>query len=113
MDLSFNIGKVTKDELADLDAWDLKFLYKLFYKEIYGLYLSFPDELMSEAFNEFSWPICVPGIMLNEILFNSGKFDMSRWKYADKPLDVTMLVGSWSGRLDTQLYCESASKLGC
>lgn len=86
-DLGLNIGHVPKDELADLSVWDLKHLYSSFYLNAYGIYLGFPDELMPEAPDNFAWPVCVPGIISNEVAFQSGKIDIPRWKHTDDPLD--------------------------
>lgn len=90
-DLGLNIGKVGKDELADLTVWDLKKLYSLFYLETYGLYLHFPDELLvPEASDEFSWPVCIPGIISNEISFSGGKNVPPHWKWTENSLDAVL-----------------------
>ena len=88
--LGLNIGHVPKDELTDLSVWDLKHLYQLFYLNAFGLYLEFPDELMSEASDDFAWPVCVPGIISNEVAFQSGKLDIPRWKYTNDSLDTVI-----------------------
>ena len=88
--LGLNIGKVSKDELARLSVWDLKHLYQLFYLDNFGLFLGFPDELMPEAPDEFSWPVCVPGIISSEIAFRGVKFNLPPWKWTDKPLDQVL-----------------------
>jgi len=88
--LGLNIGHVPKDEVADLSVWDMKHLHQLFYLNAFGLYLGFPDELMPEASDEFAWPICVPGIISNEVAFQSGKIDISRWKHTNDSLDSIM-----------------------
>jgi len=90
LDLGLNIGKVSKQELAGLSVWNLKHLYELFYQQVFGLYVSFPDELMPEASNDFAWPACVPGIISSEISFNGGKLNMPRWKWTDKILDAVL-----------------------
>lgn len=89
-DLGLNIGKVKKAELADLSVWDLKKLYSLFYQQVFGLYLDFPDELMPEASDEFAWPVCVPGIISAEASFSGGKLNFPRWKCTDKVLDSVL-----------------------
>jgi hypothetical protein len=86
-----DIGKVTEEQMAKLSVWDMKNLYGLFYEQVFGLHVSFPDELMPEAPDEFAWPICIPGIMSNEAAYHSGKSDMPKRKYnTDKPLDSIM-----------------------
>jgi len=90
VDFGLNIGKITKEELAALSIWDLKNLYRPFYRNAFGLYLEFPDELVPEAPDEFGWPVCVPGIISNETAFQSGKLDLPRWKWTNEPLDAVM-----------------------
>jgi len=87
---NLNVGKVSKQELVQLSAWDLKNLYPFFYQAAFGLFLDFPDELMPEGTEEFSWPFCIPGIISNEVAFQNGKLNIPRWKYMDKPLDAVM-----------------------
>jgi hypothetical protein len=89
-DLGLNIGKVGKDELADLTGWDIKKLYSLFYIEVYGSYLHFPDELIPEASDEFSWLSCVSGFISNEVSFSGGKNVPPHWKWTDRSLDVVL-----------------------
>ena len=87
---NLNIGNVSKGELAQLSAWDLKNIYPLFYQTAFGLLLDFPDELMPEGPEEFSWPFCIPGVISNDVVFQSGKLDIPRWKWTDKPLDSVL-----------------------
>jgi hypothetical protein len=93
--LDLNIGHVSKDELVHLSVWDLKHLYQLFYSDIFGLYLEFPDELMPEALDEFAWPICVPGIISNEGTYQSGNLNIPRWKWTNKSLDEELDLTRW------------------
>lgn len=90
LDLGLNIGKVSKDELADLSIWDLKKLYSLYYQQVYGLFVDFPDELMPEASDEFAWPVCRLGIISAEASFNGGKLNLPRCKWTDKVLDSVL-----------------------
>lgn len=82
-----NIGHVTKEDLGKLSIWDLKMLYALFYEQVFGLLISFPNELMPEASSEFAWLICIPGIISNEAAYRSGKSELPKWKCTNDPLD--------------------------
>lgn len=89
-DLGLNTGKVSKEELAKLSVWELKHLQEFFYQQIFGLYVRFPDELMPEAPDELSWPICMLGNLTSEDTFRGGKLDPLRWKWTNNPLDAEL-----------------------
>lgn len=88
--LGLEIGKWSKKDLALLSVWDLRNLYEIFYQQVFGLYVSFPDELMPEAPDEFAWPICILGIISNETAYRGGKSDMPKWKFTDDSLDTIL-----------------------
>lgn len=87
--LGLNIGKVTKEGLARLSIWDHRDLYQDFYRDVFGRYVLFPDELMPEAPDEFGWISCVPGIS-NEIAFQGGHLNVPHWKWTDQILDAVL-----------------------
>lgn len=60
----YDIGKMTLEEIGEIGVQEMVgYLWPLFYKEKYGVYLQFPEKLIPMAPEDFSWPICVPGIM--------------------------------------------------
>lgn len=87
-----HIGKVTKEELDGLSIWGRKNLYEVFYSQVFGSYLKFPNHLMPEALDEFAWPVCIPGIISNEVAYQSGKLNIPCWKWTDKPLDEILVL---------------------
>lgn len=57
---SLEIGKVTEGELLQLSVWELKALFGLFYQQVFGIFVSFRNNLMPKADEDFSWVVCIP-----------------------------------------------------
>jgi len=57
---SLEIGKVTEGELLQLSVWELKALFGLFYQQVFGIFVSFRNNLMPKANEDFSWVVCIP-----------------------------------------------------
>ncbi|HEX8974135.1 MAG TPA: hypothetical protein VF817_01440 [Patescibacteria group bacterium] len=89
-DLGLSIGKVTKEQLAELSKWDLKNLYELFFQQVFDIHVSFPDELMPDAPDNY-WPICDVAGISNEALYQAAcRLDMPKWKWTEGMLDAGM-----------------------